>query len=53
MHILCMYVCMCVCMYVCACRPEEGTRSHYRSATIWLLGIELKITGRAASVLNL
>ena len=28
-----------VCMY--ACRPEEGTRSHYRQqwATMWLLGL--------------
>ena len=28
---------------MCACRPEEGTRSHYRwlLATMWLLGIEL------------
>jgi hypothetical protein len=25
----------------------------YRSATMWLLGIELKTSGRAASVLNL
>ena len=29
-----------------ACRPEEGTRSYYRWlwATMWLLGIELRIS---------
>ena len=35
-------------------RPEQGTRSHYRWlwATMWLLGIELRTSGRAASALN-
>jgi hypothetical protein len=35
--------------------PEEGIRSHYRWlwAAMWLLGIELRISGRAASALNL
>lgn len=34
--------------------PEEGTVSHYRWlwATMWLLGIELRSSGRAASALN-
>jgi hypothetical protein len=34
--------------------PEEGIRSHYRwlSATMWLLGIELRTSGRAVSALN-
>jgi hypothetical protein len=34
--------------------PEEGVRSHYRWlwATMWLLGIELIASGRAASGLN-
>jgi hypothetical protein len=34
--------------------PEEGVRSHYRWlwATMWLLGIELRTSGRAVSVLN-
>jgi len=40
------------CMY--ACRPEEGTRPHYRWlwATMWLLGIEVRTPGRAVSALN-
>jgi hypothetical protein len=34
--------------------PEEGTRSHYRWlwATMWLLGIELRTSGRAVGALN-
>ena len=34
--------------------PEEGIRSHDRWlwATMWLLGIELRTSGRAASALN-
>jgi hypothetical protein len=34
--------------------PEEGIRSHYRWlwATMWLLGIELRTSGRAVSALN-
>jgi hypothetical protein len=35
--------------------PEEGIRSHYRWlwATMWLLGIELRMSGRAVSAFNL
>jgi hypothetical protein len=35
--------------------PEEGIRSHYRwlCATMWLLGVELRNSGRAISALNL
>jgi hypothetical protein len=40
----------------CSClqTPEEGIRSHYRWlwATMWLLGIELRTSGRAVSALN-
>jgi len=34
--------------------PEEGIRSHYRWlwATMWLLGIELRTSGRAVGALN-
>jgi hypothetical protein len=34
--------------------PEEGIRSHYRWlwATMWLLGFELRTSGRAVSALN-
>jgi hypothetical protein len=34
--------------------PEEGIRSHYRWlwATMWLLGIELRTSGRVANILN-
>jgi hypothetical protein len=34
--------------------PEEGKGLHYRWlwATMWLLGIELRTSGRAASALN-
>jgi hypothetical protein len=34
--------------------PEDSIRSHYRWlwATMWLLGIELRTSGRAASALN-
>jgi hypothetical protein len=34
--------------------PEEGVRSHYRWlwATMWLLGIELRTSGKAVSALN-
>jgi hypothetical protein len=34
--------------------PEKGIGSHYRClwATMWLLEIELRISGRAASALN-
>jgi hypothetical protein len=40
------------CIYICL--PEESIRSHYRWlwATMWLLGIELRTSGRAASALN-
>jgi hypothetical protein len=33
---------------------EEGIGSHYRwlGATMWLLGIELRTSGRAVSALN-
>jgi MYXO-CTERM domain-containing protein len=36
---------------MCACRPEEGTRSPYRWlwVTMWLLGLEHRISRRAAS----
>jgi hypothetical protein len=36
------------------CTPEEGIRSHYRWlwATMWLLGIELRTSGRSATALN-
>jgi len=46
-----MYECS-ICMYTCV--PEEGIRSHYRWlwATMWLLGIELRTSVRAASSLN-
>ena len=39
-------------MYIC--RPEEGTRPHYRWlwATMWLPGIELRTFGRAGNALN-
>jgi hypothetical protein len=41
-----------ICMYTFI--PEEGTRSHYRWlwADMWLLEIELRPSGRAASALN-
>jgi hypothetical protein len=41
-----------VCMYNYT--PEEGIRSHYRWfwATMWLLGIELRNSGRADSALT-
>jgi hypothetical protein len=34
--------------------PEEGIRPHYRWlwATMWLLGFELRTSGRAVSALN-
>jgi len=34
--------------------PEEGIGSHYRwlRATMWLLGIELRTSGRAVSALD-
>ena len=34
--------------------PKEGVRSHYKWlwATMWLLGIELKTSGRAVNALN-
>ena len=36
-----------------ACTPEEGTRSHiWLWAFMWLLGIELRISGRATRALN-
>jgi hypothetical protein len=36
-------------------RPEEGTRFHYRWlwTTMWVLGIELRSSRRAACALNL
>ena len=39
---------------LCSVTPEEGIRSHYRWlwATMWLLGIELRTSGRAVSALN-
>jgi hypothetical protein len=42
-----------ICMYTCV--PEEGIGSHYRWlwATMWLLGIELRTSGRAVSAHNL
>jgi hypothetical protein len=38
-----------------SCTPEEGIRFHYRWlwATMWLLGVELRTSRRAASALNL
>jgi hypothetical protein len=35
--------------------PEEGIRSHYRwlCTTIWLLGIEVRFSGRVVGALNL
>jgi hypothetical protein len=35
--------------------PEEGVRSRYRwlGTTMWLLGIELKTSGKAVRALNL
>jgi hypothetical protein len=35
--------------------PEESIRSHYRwlCATMWLLGIELRTSGKVASALSL
>jgi hypothetical protein len=43
-------------LYICiyTCMPEEGIRSHYRWlwATMWLLGIELRTSGRAVGALN-
>jgi hypothetical protein len=37
-----------------SCTPEEGVRSHYRWlwATMWLLGIELRTSGRAVGAFN-
>jgi hypothetical protein len=47
------YVNMCS-TCICTCMPEKGTGSHYRwlSATMWLLGIELRTSGRLVSALN-
>ena len=47
-----MYECF-ICMYICVL--EEGIRSHYRWmwATMWLLGIELRTSGRTVGALNL
>ena len=41
-------------LYLFSDIPEEGIRSHYRWlwATMWLLGIELRTSGRAVSALN-
>ena len=46
-----MYLCS-ICMYICM--PEEDMRSHYRWlwATMWLLGIELRIFRRENSALH-
>jgi hypothetical protein len=33
--------------------PEKGIRPHYKWFTMWLLGIELRTSGRAVSALNL
>ena len=43
-----------LCIQCFARIPEEGTRSHYRWlwANMWLLGIELRSSGRAARLLN-
>jgi len=48
---LLIYECF-ICIYTCM--PEEGIRSLYRWlwATVWLLGIELRTSGRAVSALN-
>jgi hypothetical protein len=48
-----LYIKCSACMYTYM--PEEGTRSHYRYlwATMWLMEIELRTSGRAASALNL
>jgi hypothetical protein len=47
---------MYVCEYTVAVfkHPEESIRSHYSwlGATMWLLGIELRTSGRADSALN-
>ena len=50
-YLLCIQCSACM----CACGPEEGARSHCRwlSATMWLLGIELRTSGRADSALTL
>ena len=43
---------MLCCIYICM--PEEGTRSSDRWlwATVWLLGLELRTSGRVANALN-
>ena len=36
-----------------SCAPEKGIGSHYRLwAIMWLLGIELRTSGRAVSAFN-
>ena len=60
-------MCVCLSAHVCACvgvyaherriqqRPEEGIRSPGASVTdcpVWVLGTELRSSGRAASALN-
>jgi hypothetical protein len=54
MYACMMYVSECS-IYIYACIPEEGIGSHYRWlwATMWLLGIELRTSGRTDSALNL
>jgi hypothetical protein len=44
-----------ICELLSSDTPEEGIGSHYRWlwATMWLLGIELRTSGRTASALNL
>jgi hypothetical protein len=55
----CLYYCCCyyyylkmylLCVLHSTCMPEEGARSHYRWlwATMWLLRIKLRTSGRAA-----
>lgn len=44
-----------LCIQCSDCRPEKGTSSYYRQlwATMWLLELELKMSGRVASALIL
>ena len=46
-------MCTMVCLHV-SLQTEVGTRSYYRWlwATVWLLGIELRTSGRTVNVLN-
>jgi hypothetical protein len=51
LQIFLVYECS-ICMYTC--EPEEGIRSHHRWlwATMWLLGFELRTSGRSVGALN-